>query len=94
MSQNLIVSQVGTFTLSGKIWSPDGNQGYTSVSLKLISGTVTYTGNLSIILADGTVLGSSAQTLDSSGFFIGPNNPLFGFTVDASAGAVEIAIVQ
>jgi hypothetical protein len=89
-----MASQVGTFTLSGKKWAPDGNQGYTSVSLKLISGTVTYVGDLTIILSDGSVLGSSAQTLDSSGFFIGPNNPLAGFVVDATSGVVEIAIVQ
>jgi hypothetical protein len=92
--QTYINSQVGTITLSGNVWTVIGDQGYKYISLKLVSGTVTYQGSLNIIIATGIVVGSTPQTLDASGFFMGGDNPIHGLTIDATLGVVEITLVQ
>lgn len=91
---NAIFSRVGTVTLTNAIYTTNGDTGIKSISLKLISGTVTYTGNQSITDDAGSAIASASETLDANGFEIVGDNPIDGFVIDASAGSVIIAFIK
>lgn len=88
-----LFSRIGTCTLTNGIITIDGDWGWRSVSLKFISGKVTYQGT-ETINTDSVSISSSAETLDSSGFEMVTENPVDGFIIDASAGSVIIAFVK
>jgi len=88
MNENL--SRLGTVLLVADILNFTGLP-YSVVSLKYISGTVTYQGSLSIVTVGGATLLSTPQTLDSQNFEMTCNNPIDGLIVDATLGEVEVA---
>lgn len=88
MNENL--SRIGTVILEGDIVIFT-NLPFSVVSLKYISGTVTYQGTLNLLTVSGATLASVPQTLDSQNFEMTCQNPIDGFIVDATFGVVEIA---
>ena len=85
----------GINTLSAGIFTSNVDMGYKYISLKLVSGTVTY--SAPTVLA-GVVPPSAATqppvTLDDTGFFISGENPIDGLIVDATLGVVIIAFTK
>jgi hypothetical protein len=94
MTQTAVASRIGTCTLTGKIVTLNVTEGYRSMSLKLISGTVTYMGSESINADDGTAIASSAETLDANGFELVCENSIDGFVIDATLGSVILAFIK
>lgn len=90
-----IQTEVGITTLDTGVFVSNVDFGYKTISLKLISGTVTYSGTLSLMGATPPASATTTpKTLDNNRFFITSDNPINGFTVDASAGVVEIAFTK
>ena len=84
----------GTITVTGKKKTFVTTEGIRAVSLKYISGVVTYEGSETLRMDDGTMLSSSAEALDASGFELVGENPLNGFIVDATGGSVRIVFLR
>ena len=82
-------SQIGTYLLTSGSVTISEEMGIRTMALKLVSGTVTYTGSLT---TNG--LTSTALTLDSNGYAVSTINPIDGFTINASAGSVIINLAQ
>jgi len=97
MDPNAIATQPIIITLSGGVFVSSVDYGYKTISLKLVSGAVTYTGsstlNIQGVLPPSAV-SNAPIVLDDTGFFIQGENPIEGFTVDASAGVVIIAVTK
>lgn len=90
-----IQTEVGITTLDAGIFVANVDYGYKTISLKLISGTVTYSGTLSLMgVTPPASATTTPKTLDDNGFFVTSDNPIDGFTVDATAGVVEIAFTK
>jgi len=85
MNEN--VSIIGTATLTGQVLNIVGSMGISVISLKWISGTVTYSGSASVVLADGSIMLSTQIPLDSQNFEMTSINPIDGFVVDATLGS-------
>ncbi len=90
-------SRIGTYTLTGKKIIITTDRGIRFISLKYVSGTVTYFGDDTLIASSGdnTVsVNSSAQTLDATGFEIQSQEPISMFTIDATLGEVIISTIR
>ena len=88
-----ISSQIGTITLTAKIFAINVDMGIKYIALKPISGIVTYVGTVFILDSVGATIPSTPQTLTTF-YKIDATNPIDGFTIDASAGSVELAILK
>lgn len=91
---NSVSSKIGTCTLDGKIKTVSVDQGWKTIALKLVSGTVTYMGTEPFTADDGTAVASVAEVLDDTGFEITAENPIDGFVIDASSGVVIVAFIK
>ena len=94
MDPNAIRSKIGSVTLVNDIKTFAVDEGIKTISLKLISGTVTYAGSENLVTDSGAYLKSKSKVLDGSGFEISCDNPVDEFVVDASAGSVIIAFIK
>lgn len=97
MDPNAIAAQPIIITLSAGVFTSNVDFGYKTISLKLVSGAVTYTGQPGLAIqgvVPPTAVAYTPIALDDTGFFIQDEDPIDGLIVDASAGVVIIAVTK
>lgn len=85
-----LTQKIGTFALSGETLTIDSTHGILGIGIQYVSGTTTYTGNLSV-----AGLTSSPLTLaDGKPYFVSSPNPIESFVIDATGGACEVTLIK